>query len=88
MFQPLVQKLTSPEVKLQLDVFVWDRFHNRFLITDLLGISVPNGFDVFESADDVTRWTRLSREDRDGVFREFAPNNPLHRLRFQFSPKL
>ncbi len=87
MFEPLAQKLSSPEVKLRLDVFVWDRFHDRFLITDLLGISVPNGFDVSENADEVTRWTRLSREDRDGVLKEFAPNNPLHRLRFQFSPR-
>lgn len=87
MFEPLAQKLTSPEVKLRLDIFVWDRFHDRFLITDLLGLSVPNGFDISENSDEVTRWTRLSREDRDGVLREFAPNNPLHRLRFQFSIK-
>ena len=31
---------------LQAEVFVWDDFHDRYLISNLVGISLPNGFDT------------------------------------------
>ena len=27
-------------------VFIWDDFHDRYLISNLVGISLPNGFDT------------------------------------------
>ncbi len=57
---------------LVVDVFIWSDIHDRYLITDLIGISLPNGFDV-SGSENFTTWTRLSRKDRDYWQREFDP---------------
>ena len=69
---------------LQADVFVWDTgpilgrittwywFHDRYLISNLIGISLPNGFDTSRRAD-LTMWTRMGSRERDDVQREFDP---------------
>ena len=31
---------------LSFEVFLWDDFHDRYLISDLVGILVPYGFDT------------------------------------------
>src|SRR5918999_6222180 len=31
---------------LVVEVFIWDDFHDRYLVSDLVGISLPNGFDT------------------------------------------
>ena len=69
---------------LRVKVFIWDDFHDRFLISNLVGISLPNGFDI-GGAHQETRWTRLSRNDRDGVQREFDPVSGKHKLHAVFS---
>ena len=69
---------------LSAEVFIWDKFHDRFLISNLAGISLPNGFDVSDDPHAVTRWTRLGRHDRDGVRREFHRNSRRHQLRGKF----
>ena len=69
---------------LRAKVFIWDDFHDRFLISNLIGISLPNGFDT-GGAYQTTRWTRLSRSDRDNVQREFDPVSRNHELRAKFS---
>ena len=57
---------------LRVDVYIWSDFHDRYLISDLGGISVPYGFDVDTSASPgVTTWAWLSSKDRDNVQREF-----------------
>ena len=56
---------------LVIQVFVWDDFHDRYLITDLVGISLPNGFDTTNALNARTTWTRLGRHDRDDIQREF-----------------
>ena len=70
---------------LQAEVFVWDGFHDRYLISNLVGISLPNGFDTDRNPNSVTRWTRLGRTDSDDVLREFEPNNGRHTLRASFT---
>lgn len=67
---------------LTVDVFLWPDFHDRYLISDIIGINVPNGFDTTTSPKAVTTWTRLKREDRDYWQREFDPakNAPSHRF--------
>ena len=62
------------------EVFVWDRFHDRYLISNIIGISLPNGFDTTAARKSVTRWTRLGRDDRDGVRREFNHAGRRHEL--------
>jgi len=69
---------------LRVEVLVWDDFHDRYLICNLIGISLPNGFDTTTDPSSVTRWTRLGRDDRDGVQREFDPASTRHGLRDRF----
>ena len=47
--------------ELTAEVFIWDDFHDRYLISNLIGISLPNGFDTTRNRDSITRWTRLGR---------------------------
>jgi hypothetical protein len=84
-FKPLAEKLNHPDMRVRVEVFIWEDFHDRFLITDLLGLSVPYGFDIDTGREErPTRWTKLSREDSDGVLREFEEKNPLHGFKFKF----
>lgn len=72
---------------LAFEVFLWDAFHDRYLISDLVGISVPNGFDT-TTANALTTWTRLGRPDRDHVQREFDPASSTRlRHRFRVEPR-
>lgn len=56
---------------LDMKVFVWDDFHDRCLISDLVGISMSNGFDESNNSSELTTWTRLDRSGRDDLQREF-----------------
>lgn len=69
---------------LHVEVFVWDDFHDRYLISNLIGISLPYGFDTTTDSTSVTRWTRLGRADRDDVQCEFDPASGRHALRTRF----
>lgn len=69
---------------LRVEVFLWDNFHDRYLISNVVGISLPNGFDTTADPTSITRWTRLGRDDRDDLQREFDPANERHKLRHRF----
>jgi hypothetical protein len=56
---------------LTVTVFVWPDFHDRYLITDLVGINLNNGFDTGSRTDEKTTWNRLGRKAADDVQREF-----------------
>ena len=60
-----------------IDVFIWDDFHDRYLISDIVGVNLPNGFDTTTSSA-LTTWTRLGRQDRDDIQREFDPASNRH----------
>ena len=79
-------ELASPlrTAGLRVEVFVWDRFHDRFLISNLIGISLPNGFDTGGRYPS-THWTRLGRPDRDNIQREFDPSSNRRKLYGRFS---
>ena len=70
---------------LSAHVFIWDEFHDRYLISDLIGISLPNGFDTTSRRDDITTWTRLGRTERDDVQREFDEASRRHHLHHRFT---
>jgi hypothetical protein len=55
------------------------------MISDLVGISVPYGFDTTSDPNARTTWTRLSRGDREDVQREFDPSSGRHRLVHRFA---
>lgn len=68
---------------LKAEIFVWDDFHDRFLITNLIGINLASGFDI-DWQKDHTVWSRLDRDDADAIQREFDPSSHEHHLRFRF----
>lgn len=82
MFAPWATPLRA--AGLAVEVFVWDDFHDRFVISDLVGISLPNGFDTTADPRSITRWTRLGRDDRDDAQREFDPASKRHELKHRF----
>jgi hypothetical protein len=73
------------EEGIEAEVFVWDDFHDRHLITNLLGISMANGFDTSGNSQERTTWTRLSFDDRVDVEREFDLSSKKHDLHFKFT---
>lgn len=75
---------TLQEIGNTAEIFIWDDFHDRYLISDLIGISIPNGFDVTTNPQDMTTWTRLGRKERDDVQREFDPASRRHDLKHRF----
>ena len=72
------QALAEPlcQAGLGAQVFIWKPkgppFHDRYLISNLIGISLPYGFDV---GGGETTWTTLGRNERDAIQREFDPAN-------------
>lgn len=68
--------------KLSINVFVWDEFHDRYLVSNLMGISVPYGFDT-TGKDEATRWSMLSTEDANDVREEFTEGDPRKRRKLQ-----
>jgi len=69
---------------LGVEVFIWTDFHDRYLISNLIGILIPNGFDI-ELNPSITRWARLDHEHRDSVQREFDPPSGAHKLHHRFT---
>ena len=58
---------------LKVKIFVWDDFHDRYLISDLVGIQMSNGFDT-STGPLQTIWSRIGRTDREDVERDFDAN--------------
>lgn len=75
-FNPWSEQLARSGLK--VDVFLWEKMHDRFLITDLVGINVPYGFDIAKDAGETSTWTRLGPAQRDARQKEFdrACNRP------------
>jgi hypothetical protein len=61
-------------------VYLWEKIHDRFLITDLMGINVPYGFDIADDPAETSTWCRLGVEDRDKHQMEFDKACGVHRL--------
>lgn len=70
---------------LQVEVFIWDDHHDRYLITDLIGIEMGNGYDTTTNPNAITTWSRIGRKDRDDIQREFYQACNRHTLRHRFT---
>lgn len=70
---------------LAVEVFFWDDFHERYLITDVIGVSVPAGFDVTAKPNDWSTWGRLGRDDKDKIQRLFDPAVRASSLKWRFA---
>jgi hypothetical protein len=82
LFAPLSTILDGAGLK--AEVFIWDTMHDRYLITNQIGIALLNGFDISQDVNEVTTWTRLSAKDREDIQREFDPSCNRHQLRWCF----
>ncbi|NER22902.1 MAG: hypothetical protein F6J96_19830 [Symploca sp. SIO1C2] len=73
--------------KLEVKVFIWDKIHDRYLISDIIGINLNQGFDISDLPNEKTTWTRLGRSTRDDIQREFDPASKQHKLQHKFEVK-
>lgn len=69
---------------IKIEIFIWDNMHDRYLVSDIFGISAPNGFDVSKNLEEITTWTCVSRNDRDDITREYDPACRRHLLHGRF----
>lgn len=82
-FAPLGQQLAA--AGLCAEVFCWEDFHIRLLITDVIGVNVEAGFDVTARPQDLTIWTRLGRDDKDHWQRWCDPASRTTALKWRFA---
>lgn len=77
--------LRLKEAGVTVEVFLWDDLHDRFLMTELLGMSWSNGFDTDKDPSSSVTVARLDRPDRDSVQEEFSANSTRHHLQGRFA---
>ncbi|MTJ17960.1 MULTISPECIES: hypothetical protein [unclassified Dolichospermum] len=72
---------------LTVEVFIWGEFADRYLISDIIGISLNKGFDVIDSGNPniLTTWKRLDRAIKDDIQSEFDPATKRHKLQRKFT---
>jgi hypothetical protein len=75
---------TVKSVGINIEVFLWDDFHERYLIADIVGIMAPGGFDVTGNPNDWSTWGRLGRDDKDKIQRLFDPAARPDKLKWSF----
>lgn len=63
---------------MSVHIYVWPDYHDRYLITDLIGIGLSNGFDESGDASDRVLLSRLGKANADDVQRQHdsAVNHP------------
>lgn len=83
LFAPLDTDLKNAGIS--AEVFLWKDFHDRYLITDIIGLTVGAGFDITTAPNDMTTWARLGQRDRDDIQRRFDPASRANDLKVQFT---
>lgn len=73
----ITSMLQNPKVK-EVEVFVWRDFHDRYLMSDLIGVSLAHGFSTAKQSSLKTTWGRLSRDSRLYVQKAFDPKEKYH----------
>jgi len=69
----------------KVEVFLWDEMHDRYLISNIVGINIPNGFDTSRRKPALTTWQKLDEKERDAIQREFDENSLDHKLQGRFT---
>ncbi|KAB8198437.1 hypothetical protein FKV24_002135 [Lysobacter maris] len=64
------------------EVFIWSEFHDRFIISDVIGITASAGFDVTNRPNDLAVWSRMGRSTKDGIQKQFDPAASQPKWRF------
>ena len=73
-FEPIFRSKMGERLRaagLSARVFIWDQFHERYLLSNLIGIHLGNGFDT--KLNDTTMWNRLGRDQHAAIQRKFDP---------------
>ena len=68
----------------KVEIFLWDEMHDRYLISNIIGISLPHGFDTSHRENAITTWSRLSKEHSDNIRQEFDTNSVIHKCQHRF----
>lgn len=71
--------------KIPVRVRVWNDFHNRYLLSDLIGLHVGKGFRTTTDSKAFDDWSRLGRKGRLDVDAEFDSNSSDHKLICDFT---
>lgn len=67
-------------------VYIWNDFHDRYLISNLVGVVLSNGYNTTTKPNVTTTWARLGRSHRDNIEAEFNPKTTAsHELIQEFS---
>lgn len=56
--------------KQKISVFLWEEFHERYLITNVVGIHSGNSFQI-DKYKDRTIWSRLNKVDKEAIESDF-----------------
>ena len=72
------------QASLTADIYFWHDFHDRYLVTDVIGLSIPAGFDTTTNPNDLTTWSRVSPHDREQWQRQFDPAVRASELEWSF----
>jgi hypothetical protein len=79
-FEPLIASVANRRYTFSL--VIWGDFHDRHLLTDIVGFHLSNGFDVVRESgspprenDETTTWSRLDPQTQGRIFEEFDPAN-------------
>jgi hypothetical protein len=75
----------SATTDLDIEIFLWKYFHDRYIISDMGGIGLSNGLDVIPDPNATATWSRLSRDLRDSVQSNFSENSAKYQLLHRFS---
>ena len=78
------KKLTNviKQAQLEVNFFIWDEFHDRYIISNLVGIMSGNSFSIGEQE---TTWMRLDRTRKGQIQAEFDGNSRKHGTPFIFT---
>lgn len=82
-FDPLRDALSSRG--LSAEIYFWNDFHDRYLIADVIGLSVQAGFDVTTQPGANTTWARIDRGDKDMWQRKYDESANSSELHWRFS---
>jgi hypothetical protein len=77
-FTPWSERLAR--AGLTATVFLWENHHDRYLISDLVGIGMLNGFDIGHNQNETSTWSRLGPAGCDQQQKEFDRACGIHRL--------
>lgn len=74
------------KLPMDIDIFLWSDFHDRYLLSDLIAISMSNGFDTSNDHQAIATWTRMDyATEKDNIYREFDPKSKRRKLNGKFT---